>query len=134
MWRIVQIFDGDYGCEEILPGEKPQDSVILENEAREQKIVTVDDEELSERGISEGDRVCISADGEILKYVRVVAAVIRDDNKVFATARGYGDYKGWWEFPGIPRRENRTGRNAAGGANTGDQRGINRRDICGRIH
>ena len=100
MWRIVQIFDGDYGCEELLPGEKPQDSVILENEAGEQKIVTVDDEELCERGISEGDRVCISADGEILKYVRVVAAVIRDDNKVFATARGYGAYKGMWEFPG----------------------------------
>lgn len=30
----------------------------------------------------------------------VVAAIIKDDNKVFATERGYGDYKGWWEFPG----------------------------------
>lgn len=39
-----------------------------------------------------------------LKTIRVVAAVIRgvQDNKekIFATARGYGDYKGWWEFPG----------------------------------
>ena len=35
-----------------------------------------------------------------MKTIRVVAAVIRDGDRVFATARGYGDYKGWWEFPG----------------------------------
>ncbi|MBR3102260.1 MAG: (deoxy)nucleoside triphosphate pyrophosphohydrolase [Lachnospiraceae bacterium] len=39
-----------------------------------------------------------------MKYVRVVAAVIRknDDGiqRIFSTARGYGAYKGWWEFPG----------------------------------
>ncbi|MBR2282585.1 MAG: (deoxy)nucleoside triphosphate pyrophosphohydrolase [Spirochaetales bacterium] len=35
-----------------------------------------------------------------LKTIRVVAAVIRDGDRIFATARGYGDYKGWWEFPG----------------------------------
>ena len=35
-----------------------------------------------------------------LKTVRVVAAVIKDDDKIFATARGYGDFKGKWEFPG----------------------------------
>lgn len=35
-----------------------------------------------------------------MKIVRVVAAVIRDGDRVFATARGYGEYKGWWEFPG----------------------------------
>ncbi len=35
-----------------------------------------------------------------MKTIRVVAAVIKDDNRIFATARGYGDYKGWWEFPG----------------------------------
>ncbi|MBP5491007.1 MAG: (deoxy)nucleoside triphosphate pyrophosphohydrolase [Lachnospiraceae bacterium] len=38
------------------------------------------------------------------KYIRVVAAVIRDPirhpGQIFATARGYGEYKGWWEFPG----------------------------------
>lgn len=34
------------------------------------------------------------------KSIRVVAAVIRKDDCVFATARGYGDYKGQWEFPG----------------------------------
>ena len=35
-----------------------------------------------------------------MKTVKVVAAVIKERNSVFATARGYGDYKGWWEFPG----------------------------------
>ena len=35
-----------------------------------------------------------------MKTVRVVAAVIRDGGRVFATQRGYGDYKDWWEFPG----------------------------------
>lgn len=35
-----------------------------------------------------------------MRTIKVVAAVIRDGNKIFATARGYGEYKGWWEFPG----------------------------------
>lgn len=35
-----------------------------------------------------------------MKTVKVVAAVIRDGDKIFATARGYGDMKGGWEFPG----------------------------------
>ncbi len=34
------------------------------------------------------------------KTVRVVAAVICKDDMIFTTARGYGEYKGWWEFPG----------------------------------
>ncbi|MDR0885744.1 MAG: (deoxy)nucleoside triphosphate pyrophosphohydrolase [Clostridiales Family XIII bacterium] len=32
--------------------------------------------------------------------IQVVAAIILSDGKLFATQRGYGDYKGWWEFPG----------------------------------
>lgn len=35
-----------------------------------------------------------------MKTIRVVAAVIHDGDRIFATARGYGEYKGWWEFPG----------------------------------
>ena len=35
-----------------------------------------------------------------MKTIRVVAAVIKCEDKIFATARGYGEYKGWWEFPG----------------------------------
>lgn len=34
------------------------------------------------------------------KTVRVTAAVICRGDKIFATQRGYGDYKDWWEFPG----------------------------------
>ena len=34
------------------------------------------------------------------KRVQVVAALICRDGEVFATQRGYGDYKDWWEFPG----------------------------------
>ena len=35
-----------------------------------------------------------------MKTIRVVAAIIRKENGVFATQRGYGNYKDWWEFPG----------------------------------
>lgn len=35
-----------------------------------------------------------------MKTINVVAAVIIDKGKVFATQRGYGEYKDWWEFPG----------------------------------
>ena len=35
-----------------------------------------------------------------MKTIRVAAAVIRKDDKIFATQRGYGDLKGGWEFPG----------------------------------
>ena len=35
-----------------------------------------------------------------MKSIRVAAAVIEDGGRIFATQRGYGDYKGWWEFPG----------------------------------
>jgi len=34
------------------------------------------------------------------KVIRVVAAIIIDGDKVFSTQRGYGDFKGGWEFPG----------------------------------
>ena len=35
-----------------------------------------------------------------MKTIEVVAAIIRKDGKIFATQRGYGDFKDWWEFPG----------------------------------
>lgn len=35
-----------------------------------------------------------------MKIIRVVAAVIKNENKIFATQRGYGDFMGGWEFPG----------------------------------
>ena len=36
-----------------------------------------------------------------MKQIEVVAAIIYDsEGRIFATQRGYGDYKDWWEFPG----------------------------------
>ena len=35
-----------------------------------------------------------------MKTIEVVAAIIRKEDKIFATQRGYGDFKDWWEFPG----------------------------------
>ena len=35
-----------------------------------------------------------------MKTINVVAAIILKDNKIFATQRGYGEFKGGWEFPG----------------------------------
>lgn len=36
-----------------------------------------------------------------MKRINVVAAVIHDtENRILATQRGYGEWKGWWEFPG----------------------------------
>lgn len=35
-----------------------------------------------------------------MKTIRVVAAIIHKDGKIFATQRGYGAYKDYWEFPG----------------------------------
>ena len=35
-----------------------------------------------------------------MKTINVVAAIIIKDNKIFATQRGYGEFKDGWEFPG----------------------------------
>ena len=35
-----------------------------------------------------------------MKIIEVVAAIICQDNQIFATQRGYGDFKDGWEFPG----------------------------------
>lgn len=35
-----------------------------------------------------------------MKTIEVVAAIIIKDGEVFATQRGYGEWQGWWEFPG----------------------------------
>ena len=35
-----------------------------------------------------------------MKTIEVVAAIIIKDSQVFATQRGYGEFQGWWEFPG----------------------------------
>lgn len=35
-----------------------------------------------------------------MKWIEVVAAIIRKEGKTFASQRGYGDWKDYWEFPG----------------------------------
>ena len=48
-----------------------------------------------------------------MKNIRVAAAVICDSvkqiRKIYATARGYGEFKGMWEFPGGKLEEGETG-------------------------
>ena len=43
-----------------------------------------------------------------MKTIKVVAAVIKDNGRIFATQRGYGDFKGGWEFPGGKIEEGET--------------------------
>ena len=38
--------------------------------------------------------------GNMMKTIEVVAAIIIRNGEIFATKRGYGDFQGWWEFPG----------------------------------
>ena len=103
IFTVNQITEPDYGCEE-TGRKKPAALLKLVAEDGTVKHAEVLEETLAARGIAEGKKVVISPEGVVLKYVRVVAAVIRDPKhhagKIFATARGYGEYKGWWEFPG----------------------------------
>ena len=47
-----------------------------------------------------------------MKTVQVVAAVLHEGNRVFATQRGYGDWKDGWEFPGGKTEPGETARQA----------------------
>ena len=41
-----------------------------------------------------------SGTGRPMKVIHVAAAIIREKGRIFATQRGYGDWKDYWEFPG----------------------------------
>ena len=47
-----------------------------------------------------------------MKTIKVVAAIIIDNGKAFATQRGYGEFKDGWEFPGGKIEEGETAREA----------------------
>lgn len=47
-----------------------------------------------------------------MKTIRVSAAVIRDGSSVLAAERGYGEYEGFWEFPGGKREAGESGEDA----------------------
>ena len=51
MWKIKQIFDGDYGCEELAEGQSPKVSVTLVNESGQKKYVYVEDKWLVDSGL-----------------------------------------------------------------------------------
>ncbi len=110
IYTVEQITEADYGCEET---DRKEPTALLKLSSKEsEKFVEVSEAELEKKGIVEGKKVIITADGKVLKYVRVVAAVIKDGDKIFATARGYGEFKGWWEFPGGKIEKGETPRQA----------------------
>ena len=47
-----------------------------------------------------------------MKTIEVVAAIIRDGDKILATQRGYGEFKDGWEFPGGKIEEGETPKQA----------------------
>ncbi|MBQ6024687.1 MAG: (deoxy)nucleoside triphosphate pyrophosphohydrolase [Lachnospiraceae bacterium] len=122
IYRIKAITEADFGCEE-TGRKEPAALLQLINikdapEAAEPKYLEAAESTLAEQGINEGDKVIITESGDIKKYVRVAAAIIvrksPEDgrNMVFATQRGYGEYKDGWEFPGGKVEENETTKQA----------------------
>ena len=108
--RIRDILEADYGCEE-CPPDGPHAVLLLEDDRR----IEVSEKWIAEQGIAEGKHVWIGEDGNVRKAIHVVAALILAEmpvldsamkagesrvTKVFATQRGYGDFKDGWEFPG----------------------------------
>lgn len=101
IYSVEQISEADFGCEE-TDHKEPMAllKLRLDSDPSKEKYIEAPESVLADQGISEGKKVILTKNGSVLKYVRVVAAVIRDGDKIFATARGYGEFKGWWEFPG----------------------------------
>ena len=108
--RIGDILEADYGCEE-CPPDGPHAVLVLEDDRR----IEVSEKWIAEQGIEKGKQIWIGEDGNVRKAIHVVAALILAEmpvsdsamkagesrvTKVFATQRGYGDFKDGWEFPG----------------------------------
>ena len=109
IYTVEQITEADFGCEET---SRKEPMALLKLVGDTTKYVEVSEAELEKNGIKEGKKV-ITSNGKVLKYVRVVAAVIRSKNEngepiIFATQRGYGEYKDGWEFPGGKIEEGET--------------------------
>lgn len=118
IYRVKTITEADFGCEE-TGRKEPMALLQLINikeaaDTAEPRYVEAAESMLAEQGIDEGDKVIITDSGDIKKYVRVVAAIIVEERPedgrktVFATQRGYGEYKDGWEFPGGKVEENET--------------------------
>ena len=91
---VKDITEADFGCEEHSDG--PHAVLVFEDGTRRE----VSEKWISENEIEEGKSVWIKDDNTIIKAIYVVAAVIRHGDKIFATQRGYGEFKDKWEFPG----------------------------------
>lgn len=110
VYKVTRITEADFGCEETGRKEPMAllylESITEDENTTETKYVEVAESTLVMQGIEEGKKVVFTEDGEIRKYVRVVAAIIVDkrpedgNSIIFATQRGYGEYKDGWEFPG----------------------------------
>ena len=110
VYKVTRITEADFGCEETGRKEPMAllylESITEDENTTETKYVEVAESTLAMQGIEEGKKVVFTEDGEIRKYVRVVAAIIVDKRPedgssiIFATQRGYGEYKDGWEFPG----------------------------------
>ena len=94
LYKIVDITEADFGCEEHFDG--PHAMLRFEDGSS----VEVTEQWIADNGIVEGKNVWIGDDGKVNKAIEVVAAVIRHGDKIFATQRGYGEFKDMWEFPG----------------------------------
>ena len=121
VFKVKRITEADYGCEDtgrdepmaLLFLEPVSDNADLNADTVKEKRVEAAESFLEKQGISEGKKVIIFDNGEIRKYVRVVAAIIIAENAeskkmVFATQRGYGEFKDGWEFPGGKVEEGET--------------------------
>ncbi len=93
-FKIIDIIEADFGCEEHLDG--PRAVLKLEDGRR----FEVTEDWIAENKLEEGKYVWVSEDGHISKAIEVVAAVIKNGKRIFATQRGYGEFKDKWEFPG----------------------------------
>ncbi len=98
LFKIIDISEADFGCEERPDG--PYALLKLED----QKSIEVSERWISQNGIEEGKYVWIDESGNVMKAIKVVAAIIvadkNDQKMLFSTQRGYGEFKDGWEFPG----------------------------------
>ena len=110
--KILDIVEADYGCEECA-ADGPHALLILEPEKR----VEVSEKWIAAQNIDVGKYIWIEENGAVRKAMRVVAAIIKAEvadsdgvcrTKIFATQRGYGDFKDGWEFPGGKIEEGET--------------------------
>ena len=65
-YRVLQIYDPDYGCEGVPDGEKPRCPVVLEDENGIRRTVLQDDEYLTRMAIDEGAAVRIDDRGKLI--------------------------------------------------------------------